>query len=299
MNNVLSCPESSPNAAAATATPCEPLQMSALLRDLPVLPAAVLELLDMLGSEDIETSMLVSKIALDPALTAKTLRLANSSFYGIPRHVNSVTDATTVLGLRTVRAVVTAAAMSGSFQPPVCEGFDFQAFWRHAVGVAAGAKLVASAAGVEAEAAFTAGLLHDIGRLVLASAFAPHFERTLVYAAECGVDACAAEHTLLGTDHAAVGAIVTEHWRFPACIVEAIGRHHAPPPSGCAVQLAHVVGAADRLVDAIESGRAGWDELPVASQQAWLALGLSKESWAPLLTETELQTRGLCAALLN
>jgi putative nucleotidyltransferase with HDIG domain len=280
-------------------TACEPLPKASLLRDLPALPAAVLELLDMLGREDIETSTLVSKIALDPALTAKTLRLANSSFYGISRHVNSVTDATTVLGLRTVRAVVTAAAMSGSFAPPDCEGFDFQAFWRHAVGVAAGAKLVACAVGVEAEVAFTAGLLHDIGRLVLASAFAPHFERTLVYAAECGVDACVAEHTLLGTDHAAVGAIVTEHWRFPACIVEAIGQHHAPPPSGRGVQLAHVVGAADRLVQALESGSAGWDELPAESQQAWLALGLSNEGWAALLAETELQMRGLCAALLN
>jgi putative nucleotidyltransferase with HDIG domain len=297
MTDVLSHPESAPHAAAMTA--CEPLQKSSLLRDLPALPAAVLELLDMLGSEDIETAVLVSKIALDPALTAKTLRLANSSFYGISRHVGSVGDATTVLGLRTVRAVVTAAAMSGSFAPPDCAGFDFKAFWRHAVGVAAGAKLVACAAGVEADAAFTAGLLHDIGRLVLASAFAPRFERTLIYACECGVEPLAAERALLGTDHAAVGAIVTEHWRFPACIVEAIGQHHAPPASGCGARLAHVVGVADRLVQAIESGGAGWDELPAEAQQAWVAIGLANEAWAPLLAETELQMRGLCAALLN
>jgi putative nucleotidyltransferase with HDIG domain len=277
--------------------PGKALQISAV-RDLPALPAAVLELLDMLGRDDVETGALVAKISLDQALTAKTLRLANSSFYGVPRHVASVSEATAVLGLRTVRTVVTAAALTGSLKPPVCTGFDFMAFWRHAVSTAVCARLVAAELGGDTEAAFTAGLLHDIGQLVLASSFPERFAQVLAHCAVAGVELRDAEQALLGTNHASVGTMVAEHWRFPEQIVDAIGLHHTPPAGGSSGELARIVNVADALVRSLEQGDGG-DAVPSACAAIWAGMGLPAYAWAKILTETRAQTQTICAALLN
>ena len=276
---------------------CEPL-LIADVRDLPVLPAAVLELLDMLGRDDVDTSQLVARISLDQALTAKTLRLANSSFYGVLRQVGSVTDATTMLGLRTVRAVVTAAALTGSFKPPACKGFDFMAFWRHAVNTAVSARLLAAEVGADPDAAFTAGLLHDVGRLVLASAFPERYAGVLAHRVKADIALRDAELALLGIDHAAVGAAVAERWRFPKAIVEVIGNHHTPAACATAFVLVRIVHIADQLARVLEHG-AGGGEVPHATcHRAWTELGLPAEAWARMVAEAELQTQTLCAALL-
>ncbi len=276
----------------------EPLQI-ADVRDLPALPAAVLELLDMLGRDDVEISEIVARISLDQALTAKTLRLANSSFYGMPRHVASVTDATAVLGLRTVRAVVTAAVLTGSFKPPACRGFDFMAFWRHAVNIAVIARLVAAEAGADTDAAFTAGLLHDVGQLVLASAYPERFAEVLAHRAEAETTLHDAELALLGIDHGAVGGLVAEHWRFPQPIVEAIGHHQAPPAHAPALALVRIVHVADQLACGLERGTPAADAASVTGHSAWADLGLPAEVAVRILAEAELQTQTLCAALLT
>ena len=287
-----------PDSAGAVPCRCEPLQIS-VVRDLPALPAAVLELLDMLGRDDIETGTLAAKISLDQALTAKTLRLANSSFYGVPRHVASVSEATAVLGLRTVRTVVTAAALTGSFKPPACTGFDFMAFWRHAVSTAVSARLVATLVGADAEAAFTAGLLHDIGQLVLASGFPERFSQVLAHQVETGIELRDAEQALLGTDHAAVGKLVAEHWRFPEQIVAVIAEHHTPPATRGVGEMVHIVHVADTLVLALEQGAQGGEPVPAMCQATWAGMGLTADAWAEAFAETRAQTQTLCAALLN
>ena len=276
----------------------EPLQIPAV-RDLPALPAAVLELLDMLSRDEVDTSALAAKISLDQALTAKTLRLANSSFYGLARHVTSVAEANTVLGLRTVRTVVTAAALTGSFKPPACQGFTFVEFWRRAVTTAVGAKLVATAAGVDTEAAFTAGLLHDIGQLVLASSFPVRYAQVLAHQSASGIGLRAAEQALLGIDHAALGALVTEHWHFPRRIVDAIGNHHTKPALAGNGDLDAIVFVADQLGHALEHGIAHAGAVLPECEDVWAGMGLSAADWAHVFAETQTQAETICAALLN
>ena len=269
------------------------------LRDLPALPAAVLDLLDMLGGECVDTSALAAKMSHDVALTAKTLRLANSSFYGLPRHVTTVTEATAVLGLRTVRVVVTAAALTGSFKPPACEGFDFKAFWRHSLSTAVGARLVATALKADADAAFTAGLLHDIGQLVLASGFTERYEQVLLQRAADDTTLRNTEEALLGVNHTTVGALVAEHWRFPAQIVQAIGNHHALPSQAGNEVLASVVHVANKLAHALEFGVHGCTSVAALCEQTWPDSGLSTDGWTQIVSETETQTQTICAALLT
>jgi putative nucleotidyltransferase with HDIG domain len=271
----------------------------ATMRDLPALPAAVLELLRLVRRDDIETGTLAAKISLDPALTAKTLRLANSSFYGVPRHVTSVSDATLVLGLRTVRTLVTTAVLAGSFEPPACEGFDFPGFWQHAVSAAVSAKLIATAVGADGDTAFTAALLHDVGQLVLATGFSARFAQVLALRSASEIELVDAEQALLGIDHATLGALLAERWHFPREIVEAIGHHHAPPAIGNAIKLVHIVYVAGTLAHLLGLGKRGAQAMPAACSEVWAGMDMPVGLWDEIAAQTEQQAQAICAALLS
>ena len=145
--------------------------MSRNLADLPSLPAVVMELLGSIDQEDVDISVLAKKVSHDQALTAKTLRLANSSAYGLQVKVTTIQQAITFLGFQTTRNLIIAAAVTGCFPEGQCAGFDDKAFWRHSIATAACAKVLARRMRFNQDYAFTAGLLHDIGRLVLVSSF--------------------------------------------------------------------------------------------------------------------------------
>lgn len=268
------------------------------VRELPALPAVVMELIELLGAEDVAIDQLAQRISHDQAIAAKTLRLANSSFYGVSRQVKSITDAIPVLGLRTLRTVVTAAALTGSFKPQAGSGFDFKAFWRHSIGTAVCAKLLAEARRLDPETAFTLGLLHDIGRLVLASCFPQAFGQMLSHQHEQDAGTLESERSILGIDHAEVGALMAEHWRFSPDLVDAIRHHHAPPPSA-GPSLAGVVHVADNIAHALDLSQLEDDAVPTLSGTIWLSLELDSEQCLQLFEQTESQTQAVCDALLT
>ncbi len=278
-------------------TSLSPELVMATVRELPALPAVVLELIELLGRDTVASDLLADKISHDQALTAKTLRLANSSFYGMPRKVGRVSEAISVLGLRTVRTVVTAAAVTGSFSPPRCEGFDFKAFWRHAIGTAVCARLLAAELKLDPEAAFTAGLLHDLGHLVLASCFSEQFAAVLRHQTERDVPCVDAERALLGMDHAAVGGLMAEHWRFSPTVVEAIRQHHTPDTAGAGAHLCGLVHVADNIAHALDLAHAEGDAVPVLSTAAWMQVGLDNPRCRRVFEQTEAQTEAVCSAL--
>jgi HD-like signal output (HDOD) protein len=142
-------------------------QVLANLRDLPTLPLVVTELISSFGQADVSIGELAAKVSNDQALTAKTLRLANSSFYGLQCKVRTIEQAIAVLGLDSVRALVTSAGIIGSFNGGA-GGFDYTGFWRHAVGTA----LARRSRGWQiTRVRLRVRLLHDIGRLVLITRF--------------------------------------------------------------------------------------------------------------------------------
>lgn len=275
-----------------------PALLRSTVRELPALSALVMELIEMMGRDDVAAEQLVGKISLDQALTAKTLRLANSSFYGVPRQVNLVREAISVLGLRTVRSVVTAAAVTDSFKPPVCDGFDFVDFWRHSIGTAVCARLLADELKFDPEVAFTAGLLHDLGKLVLASCFPSDYGAVLQQMQASDAFGIELEQSLLGLDHAAAGGLMAEHWRFTSQVVEVIRLHHAPPGDGSGSLLCNLVHVADNIVHALDLVHVEADAVPQLSSAAWARLGLSAPRLGQIFEQTETQTRSVCAVLL-
>jgi putative nucleotidyltransferase with HDIG domain len=268
------------------------------LQDLPSLPAVVMELLTSIDQEDVDISVLAKKVSHDQALTAKTLRLANSSVYGLQVKVTTIQQAITFLGFQTTRNLITAAAVTGCFADGQCAGFDDRAFWRHSIGTAACARVLARRMRLNQDFAFTAGLLHDIGRLVLVSTYPERYAEAIAWRAANDSEMLEAERAVLGVDHVMAGVALAEHWNFSDTMRLAIAHHHDPGEPGAGF-LATIIHVANAIVHALDLAREDDDLVPRVSPVAWTALGLNEETYLHVFRETELQFEEIASVLMG
>jgi putative nucleotidyltransferase with HDIG domain len=277
-------------------TPLQTAQVVAAVHHLPSLPAVVVELLESVDREDVNAEALADKIALDQALAARALKVANSPFYGLQSKVATIQDATVILGLRQVRSLVTAAAVTGAFSFSSASWFDPRRFWQHCVGVALCARALAAEVGLSEDGAFTAGLLHDIGRLVLVTCFPEEYRQVALYRKKHDCYPLTAERDILGLDHASVGKALAERWRFAPAIQEAVALHHAPEEV-TGDSLAGIVHVADVMAHALDLCPRDDELVPALSSVAWNRLGISWPRFKELLVQVEDQFEDVCAAL--
>jgi putative nucleotidyltransferase with HDIG domain len=260
----------------------EPLDRRALalrISELPPLPQAVVQLMQLLRRESLSVNRCIALIESDPALAARTLRLANSAFYGVPGRVGSVLAAVRMLGLRTVSSALTAAALQTAVRVADCPAFDFDGHKRHAIATALAARELGVLLGMDADEAFLAGLLHDFGQLMLAACAPAEASLALAWALQHQVSAEAAERAVLGWSHPQIGAMAAERWHFPPAIVRAIAQHHEPdaPDPGRAISLSGLLQAADAIAHALD-GEPDDDptaQAPAALQGLWPTLPLN------------------------
>jgi putative nucleotidyltransferase with HDIG domain len=265
-----------------------PEQLVQGIHDLPSLPAVVMDLLGSLEQEDIDISVLAKKVAHDPALTAKTLRLANAPAFGLQARVATIQQAVTFLGFQATRNLITAAAITGCFPAGRCPGFDDKAFWRHASASAICARALARRMRFNQDIAFTAGLLHDVGQLVLASSQPAAYGAVLAWRKQQGCCLLQAERAVLGIDHVDAGVALASHWQFSDTLRQAIVRHHDPDTPGAGL-LAAIVHVADAIVHALDLAGDEDELVPPLSTVAWEAMGLNEEAYLHLFRETEQQ----------
>jgi putative nucleotidyltransferase with HDIG domain len=217
-------------------------------RKLAPMPASVTRLAQVTCDPAASVTDIAAVIEFDQALAANSLRLANSAWAGARRKIETVKDAVMMLGVSQILALVIGGRVSKAMKLP-CKGYDLaeRELWRHSVAAAlASEKMKAVASKPVPGAAFTASLLHDIGKLVLSRHIDPATAaeiRTL--AAGKALPYYQAEREVLGTDHAVVGGGVAREWKFPASLVNAIERHHdpdaAPDPILDAVHISNAV----------------------------------------------------------
>lgn len=263
---------------------------------LPSLPTVVMELLASMDQEDVNIDVLAAKITQDQALTAKTLRLANSSFYGMAHQITTIAEAIAILGFRTVRSVATTAALVGTFANQAPGRFGFAPFWRHSIAAAVCARELATHLKLNAEQAYTAGLLHDIGRLVLVTQFAREFEGVMTHRAQQDCTLAQAEVAVLGIDHTMVGQALTQHWKFPLAMQQAVAGHHAQPvPAGQPLTL--VIQVADALAHALDLSGDEDDLVPSVPDAAWQQLGLNDATLLSIMANSEKQFEGASLVL--
>ncbi|MBS4099530.1 MAG: HDOD domain-containing protein [Sulfuricella sp.] len=256
------------------------------VQQLPSLNQVVNEVLHSFDDEDVDIPSLVSKISRDQGLAARVLRVANSAFYGLSSHVSSVNEAVVVLGFYSIRSLVVAAGIINQFPNSAGKTFDRLEFWQHAIGVGVCAKIIAARLGQDMETAFTAGLLHDVGILVLDAYFHDEFEQVLSCRAASDCTIIEAEMATLQVTHAQIGYEVAKRWKFPLPIQLAIRDHHHPD-QGAPALLTDNVHLANVLCHALEIGNASYDMVPPLSALAWERLGLSWDELGEMLGEIE------------
>ena len=201
----------------------------------------------------------------DQVMTSKVLRLVNSAFYGFPRKVASVSQAVVILGLATVKNLVLGTAVMEAFRGgPEGRRFHRQAFWRHSLGCAVAARVLGGRLGVDRdEHCFVAGLLHDLGKVVLDVFFQEAYDEAVALAEKENLLLVTAEERVLGITHAEVGEILAEVWQFPPALVEALRFHHQPPLATRAPALVRVVHVADILTRVLAMGWSGDQRIPL------------------------------------
>lgn len=261
-------------------------QVTTRVQQLPSLSPVLHEILHSFADEDVDIETLARKISCDQGLAARVLRVANSAFYGFSSHVSSIGEAMVVLGFHSVRSLVLAAGIINQFPPSDGKAFDRLAFWRHAIGVGACARVLAARLGQNEETAFTMGVLHDAGRLVLDAYFHDEFEQVLAYRRDADCEMIVAEQHILGITHTDIGFEITKLWKFPSPIQNAIRDHHHPD-SGQPAVLTDIVHLANVLCHALEIGNSGYDMVPPLSVGAWERLGLGWKTCREILPEIE------------
>ncbi|MGR6873362.1 HDOD domain-containing protein [Pseudomonas sp. HK3] len=188
-------------------------------QNLPNIPKVVQELIQTFNQSDFNMDEIAKKISLDPVLTAKVLRLANCAHYGVSRTISSTADASVLLGFSTLRTLVLASGITGAMQSPV--GFNRKEFWRDNFAVAAIAKWMAPYCKINPETAFTCGMLHSIGELLI-QLLMPHEAKRIHAAVEAGDQLESVEQSMLGYTYADVGAELAKRWKFPDAIADGI-----------------------------------------------------------------------------
>jgi HD-like signal output (HDOD) protein len=239
---------------------------------LPRLPKAVSELLEAVNNDQSTIKKISSKVAQDPLMSARVLRLANSSYFSRNREVGSIDEAVVRLGMQTLRTLVIASAVIGAV--PKVHGIDLGVFWGETFEVAIYSQELATHCGVAPEDAFTCGILHNIGDLLIASA-EPGIAKLIQEAVAAGADKQATELKLLEFDAAAIGALLAQSWRFTDTLAAGIAEQYHPREANGYSKLAGIMYMAKSLLKS-------WDKIEDDAVTSWLstqsvAAGLNME----------------------
>ncbi|MCK4573808.1 MAG: HDOD domain-containing protein [candidate division Zixibacteria bacterium] len=203
------------------------------IRNLPTPPIVFHQIQKVIGDPNVSAAHVASILAEDPAMSAKVLRLTNSSFYGLAREVESVKQAVVVIGFEAIKNLVLSASVLDMFKGKNIDQEYHDRFWRHSLSTAFCSRTLArklnSHGMVDPDAAFSAGLLHDVGKLVI-SCFLE--EEYLQFKQERSEDKDSPdfviEEGVLGYNHAQIGGFLGEQWKIPQKLMEAISYHHHP-----------------------------------------------------------------------
>jgi HD-like signal output (HDOD) protein len=219
----------------------------ARIQQLPSPPTVYFRLMQELARQDSTTESIGQIIAQDASLTAKLLQLANSAYFAVPRPVVGVPEAVQIIGFNLVRSLSLSLGLFASLNSEAVGEYNSDRLYMHSLATGLLAQKILSDEGAESsiiDAAFTAGVLHDTGKLVLASALPELYRQALQLAADELIPQWQAEANVFGVSHAEVGAYLLGLWGLPPAIVEAVAWHHQPrrrePPVFGALTAVHI-----------------------------------------------------------
>ncbi|MFC1809246.1 HDOD domain-containing protein [Candidatus Omnitrophota bacterium] len=260
---------------------------------LPTLPLVVTKLTDLVTNPHTSASDIQNVITKDQALSARVLKLVNSAFYGFSERISSISHAIVILGFNTIKNIALSASVFEMFDKEHGESqLDKEGFWMHSIAVAGASKLIARHLRLTTlEDIFVAGLLHDVGKIILDQFMHEEYRKVIDIVGERNILIAEAEYEVLELSHSQVGAYLATNWKLPAALVQMIGLHHKPELAGDFAKHTFCVHLADILVRALEIGSGGDNRMPMISKSLWEEYGFDSDKIRMILDvlEEELQ----------
>jgi putative nucleotidyltransferase with HDIG domain len=252
------------------------------IKNLPTIPGIFKKISAMVENPDTSPAQVARLISQDQVLSAKVLRMANSAFFGQSRKISSITQALIILGFDVVKGLVLSTSVFDMMKK------SMDGLWEHSIGCAAAAGVLAKKIGREdAEEVLLAGLLHDLGKVILILQLPEETERILALSREKGVSFYEAEKEILDFNHGDVGLWLAEHWNLPYNLAEPMRFHHQPERATIAPEQTALVHLANIIIRARGFGFGGDRFVPFLSHDAWKQTGLSVKDFDGLLKDLE------------
>ena len=264
-------------------------RLTARMDDLPSIPSSVSRIMAVLDDPESSTRELTEAIGTDQSLATRLLKIVNSAYYGFPRKIDSLDQAVTVLGYRSIRELLLVTTLLNEVNSRTGQrSLDRKRFWEHALGCGAAAKTIARWKGVSgADTIFLAGLLHDIGKVFLDAFLHDEYSQIVEAAQKKNLLLIEAEEYFLGVNHTDFGHWLAAEWNLPANLTAAILYHHEPDLAKNHYQVACLVHIGDVLVRALEVGYGGDELIPAINRRAWASLNLTMPSLENLISDFE------------
>ena len=262
------------------------------VQGLPTLPVILTRLNQMIVDPRTTAKQVGQLISSDPAVTARILKVVNSAFYGFPSRITTVTHAIVILGFNTVKSIVLSSSIFDAFKGESDSPYRREDFWKHSIGTGAACRVVARAAGYTAlEDFFIAGLLHDVGKIVMDQHLHEEFVEVLKTVESRDCLFLEAEEEVLGVNHAEIGGWLFSGWNLSRGLVQAVTHHHNPSLADDALKVTSGLHLGDILCRSLQIGSGGDARIPACSAAAWEALGIGEEKIPHLLRSTEEEAR--------
>jgi putative nucleotidyltransferase with HDIG domain len=267
-----------------------PRELIAGAIEIASLPEIFLKINEMIDSPRHSAADIGRVISNDTALSARLLKIANSIFYGFPSQIDTISRAITVIGTRELRELILATSVIRCFKGLPNDLITMEDFWRHSICCGLAARSLAMQRGEQlVERFFVAGLLHDIGSLLVYRKVPELAREALLRAQHNNIPLYRAEQEVMGFDHAMVGAEILRKWKLPEHLQEATEFHHNPGRAQRFPSDTAVIHIADVVSDALQYGNSGDPHVPPMDPQAWRLAGLEDDVVSPVIADVEQQ----------
>ena len=275
----------------------DPQKIIEKINDLPTLSRTVLKITELVNDPKSSAKDLARVITDDQVLTARLLKLVNSSFYGFPQRISTVTGAIVLLGFDAIRNLLLTTSVFDLFaNRNRKKKQDQERFWDHSLGCAVGAKVIGNYLRHDKiEELFVSGLLHDIGKIVEMMYLPDEFGKVVAVINRENILMTTAENKVLGYNHAEVGKLLAEKWNLPLKLVQVIAHHHQPNDAGSFAMEAAIVHLADIFCRALNMGYGGDNKIPPLDTQAWELLKINTSAIDTIMETMQREYRDISA----